>query len=168
MSITFNSGLGWLGKQHSGMTELRLALWDRSPTTSLDRSVLAKRAEEMGREWVDMWTGAALEWICVLTRGAMFFKGHLFISHCWFLAMPQGETSVLSGGRLVLKVLMGGKKTFSYQTETWFNCFEMSSSHLSSWTPERKKRETPSSIRVASAKTNLLVHLFCTHIFFLQ
>lgn len=101
VSITFDSGQ-WLGcpegKQHSGLTELCLALWDCSPSSSLDRTVLPKRGEEMGREWVDMWTVAVLEWVCVLTWGPMFFKGHLFISDCWFLAMPQGETSVLSGG----------------------------------------------------------------------
>lgn len=41
--------------------------------TSLDRSVLTKGAEEMKRERVDMWIVAALGWICVLTRGPMFF-----------------------------------------------------------------------------------------------
>lgn len=86
------------GKQHSGLTEFCSALWDCSHSTSLDRSVLAKRAEEIGREWVDMWTVAAVEWLCVLTSGPMFFKGYLFISHRWFLSMPRGETSVLSRG----------------------------------------------------------------------
>lgn len=76
LGITFNSGqwLGCLkGKLYSGMTELCFALWDCSPSTSLDRSVLAKSGEEMGREWVDMRSVAALEWVCVLTRGSMFF-----------------------------------------------------------------------------------------------
>lgn len=99
VSITFNSGqwLGCLqGIVHLGMTEICFALWDCSPSTSLDSGVSAKCTEEIGREWVDMWTVAALEWVCVLTRRPMFFKAHLFISHCWFLAMPQGETSVPS------------------------------------------------------------------------
>lgn len=88
VSITFDSGqrLGCLeGKLQWELTELCFALWDCSPSTSLDRS-----AEEMGRERVDAWTAA------VFTRRT-FLKGHLFIFDWWFVAVPRGETSVLGG-----------------------------------------------------------------------
>lgn len=45
----------------------------RRASTSLDRSVLAQRAEEMGRELVDMWTAAASPVdMCLDTRGDVF------------------------------------------------------------------------------------------------
>lgn len=67
------------------------------PPTSSDRGVVVKKAEEMGQDGVDMWTFA---WSQVDPDKSInvFFIGHLFISHCWFLAMPQGETGVLKGG----------------------------------------------------------------------
>lgn len=145
MSIAFSSGSGWLGKKHSGVTELCWAQWDHSPDTSLDRSVLAKGAEEMGREGADMWTVAALEWICVLTRGVMFFLKRLFIYLSLLIRShatrrdkyPQWET-------LVLKVLME-KRPFSYHTETWFNCFGMSLLHLFFLAFRQKRRKGKNS-----------------------
>lgn len=62
-----------MGKQHGGLTEPCWALWERRASTSLDRSVLAQRAEEMGRELVDMWTAAASRVdMCLDTRGDVF------------------------------------------------------------------------------------------------
>lgn len=112
--ITCDSGR-WLGcpqgKQHSGLTELCLALWDCGPSTSLDRSVLAKGAEEMEGERVDMWTVVALEWICVLTRGPMFFLKAIYLSLTADSQSCQEERQVFSAGEVIFKDFNG--KTYN-------------------------------------------------------
>lgn len=80
------------GKLPPGVDRAALAPRENSAhRTSLERSVSAKTAEEMGQEWVDT---RAAAWSQVDTRMLRLFQGHLFIPHCLFLEDPLGERQV--------------------------------------------------------------------------
>lgn len=74
-SVVDSVGLGVLrgGSNTEGWQSRAGPCGSRRASTSLDRSVLAQRAEEMGRELVDMWTAAASRVdMCLDTRGDVF------------------------------------------------------------------------------------------------
>lgn len=77
------------GKLHPGVD--RAALVPPARTAPLERRVLAKTAEEMGQEWVDIMAAA---WSQVDTWRPLLFQGHLFIRYCLLLEEPPGERQV--------------------------------------------------------------------------
>lgn len=95
--------------------------------------------------------------MCLDKRANVFLKA-IYLSLSAESQPCHKERQVFSVGEISFKGFNG--KTYSYQTEISFNCFEMSSWCLSSCLPEKEEKNQFNKGNIC--KTNL-VQMFCTH-----